>query len=83
MDAVALFRTFLARLLRARRSRAALHVVDQLPLAPGLAVHAIEIDGRRLVFAATPHTIRLLAQYEWPCDGAHQEEPASEPVKLS
>ncbi|MFI5389498.1 MAG: hypothetical protein ACHQY2_07230 [Candidatus Eremiobacterales bacterium] len=38
------------------------------PLASGLGVFVIDVDGRRTVLAAGAHAICVLAAYPAPCD---------------
>jgi hypothetical protein len=46
-----------------RRAQPALRIVDVRPLHPGTALYVADIDERRIVFAATPHAVALLARY--------------------
>ena len=71
----------LLKLLRdriaAKSARAALRIVAGKPLAGGAAVYVADIDGRRLVFAVSPHAIRLLASYQVPAT-PHADAPREE-----
>ena len=53
------------RRLRTRRS-SLLRVTGVQPLAPGVAVYAIDVDGRRIIFGASAHAMCKLACYETP-----------------
>jgi len=67
----------IARLFAWRRKPRTIGLVDQLPLFGGTVVHVVDIDGRRLVFAASANAIRLLARYESPLHDACPEGAAS------
>jgi flagellar biogenesis protein FliO len=67
----------IARLFSRRGKVRAIGVVDQLPLFGGAVVHVVDVDGRRLVFAATPNAIRLLAEYASPKRDHHPAGAAS------
>jgi flagellar biogenesis protein FliO len=57
------FAAAIARFFSWRGRRGILRVVDQVPLFAGAVIYVVDVDGRRLVFATTPNTISLLAQY--------------------
>ncbi|HEY5094892.1 MAG TPA: flagellar biosynthetic protein FliO [Candidatus Eremiobacteraceae bacterium] len=65
---------------RLRRSpRATIDVVAAQPLAAGLAVYVIDIDGHRTVLAAGPHAICVLSAYQAPQNGAPEGQ---QPVRV-
>jgi flagellar biogenesis protein FliO len=39
------------------------HVTGIQPLAPGVAVYAIDVDGRRIILGASTHAICVLDRY--------------------
>lgn len=47
----------------ARRTRTPLEIIAWRPLHGGAALYVADIDGRRLVFAAAPNAVCLLASY--------------------
>ena len=70
----------LSRAFRAKRRVRSLHVVDEVALFGGCAVHVVDVDSRRLVFATSPSSICLLAQFERGSPDASREEPVCGPV---
>jgi len=48
---------------RTRGAAGTLRLVGATPLFGGGAVHVADIDGRRIVFASSPHALCLLAAY--------------------
>jgi flagellar biogenesis protein FliO len=62
------------RLFAARRGERPVRVVDQVPLFGGAALHVVDVDGRRLVFATSNGAICLLAQFRAMTSGAQREE---------
>lgn len=56
---------FAARLLRPRRLQT-LSIVGARLLGGGSAVYAADVDGRRIIFAVSPHAICHLASYPVP-----------------
>jgi flagellar biogenesis protein FliO len=48
--------------------RVKVHVLAAHPLASGLGVYVIDVDGRRTVLAAGSHAICVLAAYPSPRD---------------
>jgi len=56
-----------------RRERIA-RVVDELPLFGGSALHVVDVDGERLIFATAPGAICLLAQSKAVTSAALREE---------
>jgi hypothetical protein len=67
----------IARLFSWRPRPRTIGLVDQLPLFGGAVIHVVDVDGRRLVFAASANAIRLLARYESPNRDRHPEGAAS------
>jgi len=59
------------------RSTGPLRIIAARPLHRGAAIYAAEIDARRLVFAATDHSIALLAAYPAPRPSSAQESGAA------
>jgi hypothetical protein len=57
----------LAGWYRARR-RTPVHVVGAQSLGPGIAVYALDVDGRRIIFAASSQAICILDKYPAPPD---------------
>jgi hypothetical protein len=57
---------------RLRPGRRAIERIDSAPLLGGGAIHVVDLDGRRLVFAATANAVGLLARYPIPAP-AHGE----------
>lgn len=51
------------------RPRSKIDVVAAHPLAPGLAVYVIDVDGRRTVLAAGSHAMCVLSSYLAPPSG--------------
>lgn len=66
--------TAIARLFAARGGERPVRVVDEVPLFGGGALHVVEVDGRRLVFATSNGAICLLAQSSPVTSGAAREE---------
>lgn len=64
----------IARLVGARRGERPVRVVDQVPLFGGGALHVVDVDGRRLVFATSNGAICLLAQFRTMTSGGAREE---------
>ena len=63
-----------ARLFAARRGDRPVRVVDQVPLFGGGALHVVDVDGHRLVFATSNGAICLLAQFRAMTSGDRREE---------
>jgi hypothetical protein len=47
------------------RSSAVIRVSAVQPLAGGVTVYAIDLDGRRIVIGASPHGVSLLDRYQY------------------
>ena len=70
----------LAGLLRALRSWRArhcrtIHIAAMQPLGAGVVLYAADIDGRRIVLAASPHAICVLDRYPCPLSKGQEEPP--------
>ena len=64
----------IARTIALRRRDRVARVVDEVPLFGGGALHIVDVDGERLVFATSPGAICLLAQSRAVTSAALREE---------
>ena len=70
----------IARTIAMRRRDRIARVVDEVPLFGGGALHVVDIDGDRLVFATSPGAICLLAQSKTVTSAALREEESCSSV---
>ena len=59
------------------KPRVRIEVLAAHPLASGVGVYVIEVDGRRTVVAAGSHAICLLAAYPAPREADPEGQPAA------
>jgi len=66
------------RALFRSRVRHPIRVAAVQPLAAGVVMYAADIDGRRIVLAASPHAICVLDRYPCPRSVPLEEPPTSD-----
>ena len=66
--------TWLAGWYRARR-RTAVQVTGAQSLGSGIAVYAIDVDGRRIILAASSRAMCILDKYPAPPDHEVERDP--------
>ena len=74
-------REWLARLrrrLQIRRSTL-LRVTGAQSLGPGVAIYAVDVDGRRIIFGASSHAMCVLDRYPAPPKPENRAGPADPP----
>lgn len=59
-------REWVTRLARRLRKRSFLRVAGAQPLAPGVTVYAIDVDGRRIIVGASARALCVLDRYPTP-----------------
>jgi len=64
----------IARAFAMRRRHRIAHVIEEVPLFGGSALHVVDVGGERLVFATAPGAICLLAQSKPVTSAALREE---------
>lgn len=74
---LAVIREKLRGLFRARMHRL-IRIAAVQPLAAGVVLYAADVDGRRIVLAASPHTICVLDRYPCPSSPRLEEQPLAD-----
>ncbi len=68
------------RWLQARRSQV-VHLSGAQWLGPGLAVYALDVDGRRIILGVSTHAMCVLDRYSAPPSGAIERDPRTQSAK--
>lgn len=55
------------------RRKKIIRVACVQPLAGGVTLYAIDVDGRRILLGASPHAVCLLDRYPLPCESFASE----------
>ena len=76
-------RAWFARLLRrlGQRRSTLVRVTGAQSLGPGLAVYAVDVDGRRIILGASTHAMCVLDRYPAPPDPQIERDPETRLAK--